>query len=78
MAYDLDPIQNHCYPGTTVLVNKYGIRQQKQLDEVEALVVSTQIIEFELSPFLEPLSFDYYKQRNLSHLQIECSPVQPK
>ena len=62
MAYDLDPIQNHCYPGTTVLVNKYGIRQQKQLDEVEALVVSTQTIEFELSPFPEPLSFDYYKR----------------
>ena len=40
MAYDLDPIQKHCYPGTTVLINKLGIRQQTKLDEVEALIVS--------------------------------------
>ena len=62
MAYDLDPIQNHCYPGTTVLINKFGIRQQQKLDEVEALIVSAKIVEYEMSPFLDPFSFDYYKR----------------
>ena len=61
MAYDLDPIQKHCYPGTTVLINKLGIRQQKKLDEVEALIVSAKIVEYEMSPFPDPFSFDYYK-----------------
>lgn len=62
MAYDLDPIQNHCYPGTTVLINKLGIRQQQKLDEVESLIVSAKIIEYEMAPFPDPFSFGYYKR----------------
>ncbi len=28
MAYSIDPIQDNCYPGTTVLVNKLHIHDE--------------------------------------------------
>ena len=37
MAYSITPSADDCYPGTSVLVNKLNIRDQKQLDENEAL-----------------------------------------
>lgn len=41
MGYSLDPISEGCYPGTTVLVNKFGIRNEAKLDEVETVLIST-------------------------------------
>ena len=37
MAYSIAPIQAHCYPGTTVLVNKLHIHDEAALQEAEAL-----------------------------------------
>ena len=37
MAYSIDPIQDNCYPGTTVLVNKLHIHDEVALQEAEAL-----------------------------------------
>ena len=37
MAYSIDPIQDNCYPGTTVLVNKLHIHDEAALQEAEAL-----------------------------------------
>ena len=35
MAYSITPSADDCYPGTSVLVNKLNIRDQKQLNENE-------------------------------------------
>ena len=35
MAYSIDPIQDNCYPGTTVLVNKLHIHDEAALQEAE-------------------------------------------
>ena len=37
MAYSIDPIQDNCYPGTTVLVNKLHIHDEAALQEAEAV-----------------------------------------
>ena len=37
MVYSIDPIQDNCYPGTTVLVNKLHIHDEAALQEAEAL-----------------------------------------
>ena len=33
MAYSIDPISANCYPDTTVLINKFDIRDEKKLNE---------------------------------------------
>ena len=33
MAYSIDPIQDNCYPDTTVLINKLDIRDVAALNE---------------------------------------------
>lgn len=62
MAYSIDSSGDSCYPGTSVLVNKLGIQDQAQLDENETLIVGVKSLQFELSPFPEPLDFNYYKR----------------
>ena len=62
MAYSIESSGDHCYPGTSVLVNKLGIQDQMQLDENETLIVGVKTLQFELAPFPEPLDFNYYKR----------------
>ena len=38
MAYSLNPSSDNCYEGTTCLVNKLGIRDEKKLSEIEAQI----------------------------------------
>ena len=38
MAYSLNPSSDNCYEGTTCLVNKLGIHDEKRLSEVEAQI----------------------------------------
>lgn len=38
MAYSLDPSTDSCYEGTTCLVNKFDIRDEVRLSEVEAQI----------------------------------------
>lgn len=59
MAYNITPSQNDCYPGTSVLVNKLGIRDQKQLDENETLITSVKTLQIELQPIVAAPGFAY-------------------
>nr|WP_294669173.1 hypothetical protein [uncultured Ruminococcus sp.] len=36
MLYSINSITDYCYEGTTCLVNKFGIKNEKQLSEIEA------------------------------------------
>lgn len=58
MVPTLDP---YLYPGTTVLINKFDIRDQKELDEIEAAYISLRLSEIAENP----LSGKYDRQ----HLQ---------
>ena len=61
MAYSIDPIQDSCYPGTTVLVNKLDIRNEKKLQEIEAVLSSSRSAEWEAHPKVESFDFAHYK-----------------
>jgi cell filamentation protein len=62
MAYGISPADDSCYSGTTVLINKLGIRNQAQLDESETLIFGVKSLQFELNPFQDELDFQYYKR----------------
>ena len=35
MGYSIDPISADCYEGTTCLINKFGIKDEKKLSQME-------------------------------------------
>ena len=56
MAYSISATDDHCYPGTTVLINKLDIRDQEKLNEAELFIVSVKSLQFEMEPFPEDLT----------------------
>lgn len=61
MAYSIDPLTADCYPGTAVLINKLGIRNDSELAEAEAEIVSVRIAEWSRSPLVSTFDFEHYK-----------------
>lgn len=61
MAYSIDSIQDGCYPGTSVLVNKFGYTTAEQLDDAESLITWTQMVKLEESPLAGDFDFIHYK-----------------
>ena len=60
MSYSMDSSGESCYPGTTVLINKLGIREQTILTDTEQTIASLHSIEIENSPPSEPFTFEFY------------------
>ena len=50
MPYTIDAASADCYPGTTVLVNKFDLHSQQELDAVEAALVTAKAIQWEEAP----------------------------
>ena len=48
--YSLDPIAANCYPGTTVLINKFDIHDGEVLSRIEAEITQEAAIRWEQSP----------------------------
>jgi cell filamentation protein len=61
MSYGLDPISADCYPNTTTLINKFDIRNDTQLAEIEVVLVSVHAAEWESSPGRDDFSFRHYR-----------------
>ena len=61
MAYSIDPISANCYPGTTVLINKFNIQDEETLGEVEGVISSARYAEWLNAPQLTDFSFEHYK-----------------
>ena len=61
MAYSIDPIQDNCYPGTTVLINKLDIRDETTLNEAEALATFVNASKLEQHPLEGAFDFAHYK-----------------
>ena len=52
MAYSLNPSSDNCYEGTTCLINKLSIRDEKGLSEVEAKITFAKAVMLENSIIL--------------------------
>lgn len=61
MPYSLDSLQDGCYEGSTVLINKFDIRDEKRLDAMEQSVTSMLIAKASIEIPFENVDFDFYK-----------------
>lgn len=61
MGYGIDPISANCYEGTTCLINKFHLRNEEQLANLEATITHAKTTLLESQPANLPLDFDYYK-----------------
>lgn len=62
MAYSIDATTADCYPGTTCLINKLGIRDVMALAETEAAVVLGKASLLDQHPIIGDFDFDHYKR----------------
>lgn len=61
MAYSLNPLNDDCYENTTVLKNKFDIRDEQQLDALEQSITSMLIAKAAIEIPFENVDFDFYK-----------------
>ena len=61
MSYSIDPISASCYPGTSILINKFDIRDEQKLNEVESVLVSARNAEWIHAPRQSSFDFEHYK-----------------
>jgi cell filamentation protein len=69
MAYSLDSLQDDCYENTLILKNKFDIRDEKALDEIEQTITAINSAEIELNMSFENVNFDFYK--NIHKIMFE-------
>ena len=62
MSYEMNPSTADCYPGTTVLVNKWNIRDEAVLRQVETMVTFAKIAELEERPVYGNFDFTHYRE----------------
>lgn len=60
-VYDVSGTQEDCYPNTTVLINRFDIRNQKQLSLVEQKLVTGLAAQLEQEVSFENVDFAFYK-----------------
>ena len=60
MSYSITASNVGCYPGTTVLVNKLGLKCQQALDEAESVAVSLRLAQIESEAVDAPFTFAFY------------------
>ena len=61
MGYSIDPISANCYPGTTILINKFDIRDEEKLNEIESVLSSARYAECLNTPQSATFDFEHYK-----------------
>ena len=61
MAYSIDPVSASCYPGTTVLINKFDIRDDAILNEVEGTLTAAKSAQWLNAPEKDTFDFAHYK-----------------
>ena len=62
MPYTIDSVSADCYPGTTVLINKFDLHSQQELDAVEAALVTAKAIQWEEAPLCTTFDFTHYRE----------------
>ena len=62
MAYSLNPSSTNCYEGTTCLINKLGIKDEKRLSELEAQITFAKAVLLEETPIEGNFDFEHFKK----------------
>ncbi len=61
-SYSMESTHNSCYPDTTVLINKFGIKDQEELSKAESYIVTAYSASIESDLRFENVTFDFYKK----------------
>ena len=61
MPYTVDAMQDGCYEGTTVLINKYGLRDGEALAKIEAVIVPAKAAMWDANPQMNTFDFVHYQ-----------------
>ncbi len=61
MAYNINPLTNDCYEGTTCLINKFDIKDENVLKDLETTVTFGKITEYSLNPLFNTYDVTHYK-----------------
>ncbi len=61
MSYSIDSLTDSCYEGTTCLINKLNIRNEKQLDVMESHITLAKISMLQQNPISGNFNFEHYK-----------------
>ncbi len=61
MSYSIDALTDDCYKGTTCLINKLDIQDDKQLDIVESQITVAKISILQQNPIDGNFDFEHYK-----------------
>ena len=72
MPYTIEAAQDGCYPGTTVLVNKFDLHTQKELNAVESVLVTAKTIQWSENPRCAAFDFEHYKKQSIDIYSVSC------
>lgn len=61
MGYSVDKLTSDCYEGTTCLINKFGIKDDKQLSIIEGQISFAKGSKLERNPIKANFDFEHYK-----------------
>ena len=61
MSYSIYSLTDNCYEGTSCLINKLDIRDQKQLDIMESHITLAKISVLHQNPINGNFDFEHYK-----------------
>ena len=61
MPYSLESLSDGCYETTTVLINKFDIRDENQLNALEQSITSVLIAKASIEIPFENVDFEFYK-----------------
>lgn len=61
MYYDIESINIDCYEGTSCLINKFDIKDEKILSKIEAEISFAKSVELLKNPLIHEFNTEYYK-----------------
>lgn len=61
MGYSLDPLKDDCYENSSVLINKFDIRDEKELEMLERNLTSYLMAQANIEIPFENVDFEFYK-----------------
>lgn len=61
MTYSIDPLTEDCYENTSVLINRFNIKDENALNIIEQSITSTMIAKVMLEISFNDVDFNFYK-----------------
>ena len=61
MSYSINSLTDNCYEGTSCLINKLDIRDEKQLNIIESRITLAKISILQHNPMNGNFDFEHYK-----------------